>query len=324
MSNFNPFDIEHLIDDESFRLNAAIEAEVKRLETEAYIKQEAQRRLAERQRLAAEASRQVAAENARILEEQRKASALKAQLELEKDKARIKADADIAAAEQHRLAVIAMGEKKAAVFANWIRTAFVVDSHPQAGECVYEILRAGWTQQSLEVEFWKWLDEHGGFSKCPTCGKPPKVVRKNEFTIRLSGQRDVNFQEGLWNAINGNGDLFHSDCQLYNINCCEHLYDFKERKRYVLASYVCVPKPTKSFNVFQMVKEATSRGGIDRFGRSYGPCYDSIKRIQSLNYVPFNPEDPTGAKEKAILESKEKEARIIELRKALQALESTQ
>ena len=76
----------------------------------------------------------------------------------------------------------------------------------------------------FESLFWDKLESYGGFSKCPTCGSIPTIIRyKNKQYLPLRN----NIISIACNRIMTSDDI------IKNIQCCEHLYDFQNRKRYI-------------------------------------------------------------------------------------------
>jgi hypothetical protein len=156
--------------------------------------------------------------------------------------------------------------------------------------------------------FWKYIDTNGGFSKCPTCGNTPKVMRFGECSIRQVGNM-VTCSNPY--SVRCTENLFFIDSYdsppIENIYCCEHLYDFSNKKRYILASKMLAEKPKKEFHT-----------STHQF---YGNVY------KTTSYVEYNPKDPYGEEAKRkqdILEAQkeleETEAKMKALQEKLKGL----
>jgi hypothetical protein len=126
--------------------------------------------------------------------------------------------------------------------------------------------------------FWNYIDRNGGFSKCPTCGNTPKVMRFGECRIRQVGNM-VSCSPYTTRCVENLffGDSYNSP-PIENIYCCEHLYDFSNKKRYILAEKVVFEKPKKEFHT-----------NTHQF---YGNVY------KTTSYVEYNPLDPYGEETK--------------------------
>ena len=324
MSAPNPTDVEDQINAESMQLEAAIQEEMRRQEElaaaaarQAFIQEEAQRRLKERQRLQAEALRNAEAERHRQRNEAARAAQAERDMAAATLAARIKAEADLAAAEAHRQAVIAHGERKAAALASWLLTGH---TWPEGVGAAYakQMGEAGWSKQTLEPEFWRWICEHGGFASCPTCGKQPTVLRK------ATRGSEEHYTEGLWTTWNiSTGD--HRTGDIQSIYCCEHLWDFKERRRYILASKVAGLAASRPFTVILAVPtycngtlEAT-----DRFGVRHAQSPTMVRKAVPADYVPYNPEDPDGSRAEEARRLAERVAQLERLRVQVAALEGS-
>jgi hypothetical protein len=129
-------------------------------------------------------------------------------------------------------------------------------------------------------KFWNYIDRNGGFSKCPTCGNTPKVMRFGKCPIRQVG----NMVTCSGDSVRCVENLFFKDSYdsppIENIYCCEHLYDFSNKKRYILSSKCLIEKPKKEFHV-----------NTHQF---YGNVY------KPTEYVEYNPLDPYGEEAKKI------------------------
>lgn len=79
-------------------------------------------------------------------------------------------------------------------------------------------------EKTNESDFWNYIEEKGGFSRCPTCDSRPKIIRKFEKETRYLNESSL-----PWIDINFNEDFG----EIYNLHCCEHLYDFQDKKRYI-------------------------------------------------------------------------------------------
>ncbi len=132
-----------------------------------------------------------------------------------------------------------------------------------------------WTETDLATAFWKYM-EGEGFATCPSCGNQPYVNRSE--TITDCGKTYINLKEGL----------FPKQCHKYaystvkTLNCCQHLYSFEQKRRYVKVYYFPDCKP---------------------------------------EYAPFNPQDPDGSQTLAAYQQKAKHERIQCLQKSIAAMQ---
>ncbi len=300
MCDSDPTNVEERINAEASRLEAAIEAEVRRIEEQEYIQREARRRIDERYRQRKDAISAVSQRQRELVlaaaaaEAQAKASAAAAA------EARAVAEARLAAEEQHRQAVIAHGERKAAALASWLQTAQAWPLGAHMPAWAGELRGVGWTQQTLEPEFWKWVVEHGGFSSCPTCGQKPTVLRKASRQNPHSNTEEVHYTEGLWSIWEISSHL-HVTGELEHISCCEHLWEFKTRRRLIhLSKMVARPAVVVPLTVItERFETLPGQGGLrgrDAFGREAPFAVGKVRKARTEEYALFNPEDPDGSK----------------------------
>lgn len=147
-----------------------------------------------------------------------------------------------------------------------------------------------------EENFWEYVESNNGFSKCPNCYRTPRVMRFGKCKLLHKGNVTVYDDFCTENIFYVNE---YTSPPIENINCCEHLYDFNTKKRYILASKYLSKKPIKEFHP------------MDR--------YIPHKGIKVVEYVEYDLEDPYGEQAKIIddyikskkeLEEKEKEAKL--------------
>jgi len=149
--------------------------------------------------------------------------------------------------------------------------------------------------------------ENGGFDKCPTCNKAPLIAGKSMQLFStyvfsyssgykyvycydifsdnlLSGSLGNSFEnaiklipdEGYWECSYKHKSIMSS---IERIECCEHLFDIKSRKRYILADKVKYHKSEIiTFNI----------------GYKIGDFTDNIVWENHKKYVEYNPQDPYG------------------------------
>jgi hypothetical protein len=218
--------------------------------------------------------------------------------------ARVNAEAEQAALARRKLAQIEFGEKKAAALAVWINSPMNWDEIQDRQQTVggFSMVGSGWTKESIEPEFWKWVDSHDGFSVCPTCKNTPKVIRK----AYSEQSRAYFYTEGLWKSWEA-GPHGSQYGELISIHCCEHLYEYKTQKRYVLSSAMKLKRGTPTTNF--IVKERAC--GIEK-----------DLRMHEIEYSDYNPDDPLGELAYAEKVKADKLQQIDTLRLQLAALES--
>ena len=330
MSETDSTNVEEQINAEAARLEAAIQEEMRRQEEaarQAYIQKEAQRRiqmrqavLEERQRLQAEALRNAEAERHRQRHEAARAAQAERDAAAALEAARIKAEADLAAAEAHRQSVIAHGKRKAAALASWLQTAHTWPEG-MGWAAAKQMGEAGWSKKTLEPEFWNWVCEHGGFSSCPTCGKQPTVLRK------ATRGSEEHFTEGLWTTWNiSPGNHLTGDIQ--SVHCCEHLWEFSTRRRYISTSkFAAAPCRALPFTtITDRMEVLPGQGGLrgcDQFGREAPPAQGIVRKAREDFYVLYNPEDPHGSKAAEAKRLADRLAQLERLRAQVAALEGS-
>ncbi len=218
--------------------------------------------------------------------------------------ARINAEAEQAALARRKLAQIEFGEKKAAALDVWINSPMnwdEIQDRQQQKVGGFSMVGSGWTKESIEPEFWKWVDSHDGFSVCPTCKNTPKVIRK-----AYSEQSKAYFYtEGLWKSWEA-GPHGSQYGELISIHCCEHLYEYKTQKRYVLSSAMKLKRGTPTTNF--IVKHICGT--------------EKDLRMHEIEYSDYNPEDPLGELAYAEQIKADKLQQIETLRLQLAALEA--
>ncbi len=230
--------------------------------------------------------------------------------------------------ERKRLWQVAMEAQRAASFPSWIEGGcwFSKDRYPLT-------YPTGWNQADLEVAFWDYVSKNGGFPTCPTCGKKPFVNKRNTFASSTSygSITSVAYTEGLWNHYT-RSDLGAVGTILESINCCEHLWELKTKKRYIATCALADASIFGSSVGFRVQEKFSPWGRGEEFGYQadevYVPSagcsrpsyYDKKARPQ---YVLYNPEDPDGSKAKAVAEKAAKDSKIAELRAQLAALEGS-
>lgn len=98
----------------------------------------------------------------------------------------------------------------------------------------------------IEEYFWKYVEENGGFSKCPECGKKPKVYRygncmiKREMDIK---ERDIKlWYEGLFpnkefpyvqKFYGENAKDIDFPIYINHICCCMYIYPWNLKQKLV-------------------------------------------------------------------------------------------
>jgi hypothetical protein len=285
------------------------------------IRAEAERRLKAAEQAVRDAARAQAAAAAREKAELA-AAALRAQAMVEV------AEKAAAEAEQKRLSQIALDACRAASFPGWIDggCVFAQNIYPN----YYPV---GWNRTELEAAFWDYVVKNGGFSTCPSCGKKPFVNRRNSYSSYNSEGGSftaVCYTEGLWNNY-VRQDMGAVMTVVETINCCEHLWDLKTKKRHISLSAVVNPAATATSVGFRVQEKFChwSERGREQFGyqqdEEYGRAgstwrYNKMPRPQ---YVLFDCEDPDGSKAKAAAEEAAKQSKIAELKSQLVALQGS-
>ena len=77
-----------------------------------------------------------------------------------------------------------------------------------------------------EIDFWDYIEENGGFSRCPRCDSRPKIIRKLEKETGKSVDSGKSFDSGKsnkqfdlpWIDVHFNEDFG----EIHNLHCCEH------------------------------------------------------------------------------------------------------
>ncbi len=313
--------IDEKITTETDRLERAIEAEIERMielqrkkAEEEFIRNEAIRRLRERGELLPEHTRALSLraiekerkeKDAEILEQKRKD-----ELELCRHTQRIRAEADVAAQEKLRLLRMIMDERKAAALTVWLQNPCNVDDGSNETKGLY----TGWTNATLEPEFWKMIDSCGGFSKCPTCNSVPLI--SNTYTRHYHGNQTTVYTTGLWCKVPEHCDYTSFNyVGIANISCCEHLFDFKMQRRYVMESAMKIP--IHQSNIVKMISVTTRKPtfAVENTHTSRGQHEQS--------YVLYNKDDPFGEIALAEQERLNKLKQIEQLRAQLELLEQT-
>ena len=171
----------------------------------------------------------------------------------------------------------AITKKSLNEFINWLD----VDNGSLLNFCTHlltpdDIKLYGWNDSYLP-HFWKYIEDIGGFSKCPTCNNIPAVIRS------YNRKRNYRISNPL-NREGGDEKYFHGP--IHSIRCCEHLYFFISKKRYILKNKYKGSNPSKNF--------VTYEPDIKPF----------LKSEIELVYVEYNPEDPYDEKAKVEQERK--------------------
>jgi hypothetical protein len=125
-------------------------------------------------------------------------------------------------------------KEKSDLFNSWIKTGInhSLFAACHARECNDRFYLL-WNKDELISAFWNYINANYGFSKCPSCGKTPNVNRFAEWTHQ--GYKNTSYIEGLI-PVNPPYDG-HNICggsTIKSISCCEHLYDFVQKRRYKL------------------------------------------------------------------------------------------
>lgn len=88
-------------------------------------------------------------------------------------------------------------------------------------------------EEIFDSLFWEYVDKNNGFSICPSCGQTPNISRYGSDPIN-PGSDDGVLVKGLYG--------FHSREKCFvpisSVDCCEHLWDFKTKKRYISLSKI--------------------------------------------------------------------------------------
>lgn len=155
--------------------------------------------------------------------------------------------------------------------------------------------------KEFEEKFWEYIDKNNGFSKCPNCDNKPKVMRmcevKDPSKPLLNYTPDI--YQGLFNIWVDTKYSGVSSGIIENINCCDHLYDFKTKKRYILKNKVVyMANPTALF------------------------FYNSdVYKKTSIEYIEYNSDDPYGEKAKKLADIEELKKNIEEYKEKLRVSE---
>jgi hypothetical protein len=149
--------------------------------------------------------------------------------------------------------------------------------------------------------FWEYIDNNNGFSKCPTCGNIPIVLRSRNYD-------NMRF-EGLFKLVQGTS-IGSTDCgRIDSIQCCEHLYDFTNKKRYILSEkYQCPGKEKVKFYKDDLILK-------------YYRAPEQMKnKVGWPEYVEYIKDDPYGIKSKKLYDISETQNKILSLEKELSVL----
>jgi hypothetical protein len=180
-------------------------------------------------------------------------------------------------------------------------TSYVLHGHDEQ----YRYLNYCMSKKDPEFveKFWNYIDSNNGFSKCPNCGNTPKVMRFGKCTIRQVGNmvtcsdpyRTVCTENLFWI------DQYESP-PIENISCCDHLYDFIYKKRYILASKYLIETPKKEFHV--------------------NTYYFPHQGYKTTSYVEYDPKDPYGEEAKKIQDRLSALSEIEELEARMKVLKN--
>jgi hypothetical protein len=165
-----------------------------------------------------------------------------------------------------------------------------------------------WSQSELEIEFWKYMSEVG-FAKCPTCEKQPHINRY--VTMCYAGKQIYSMQNGLFpNHYMGGGDYIGwGSSVIKTLSCCEHLYDFEKRRRYIKVSALkYCNSPKVKYDICVPIRDC------------YGKYEMKYNADGMPEYALYNSADPDGSLALSAYQTKIKTERITTLQKELEEL----
>jgi hypothetical protein len=133
----------------------------------------------------------------------------------------------------------------------------------------------------IEHLFWEKLETYGGFSKCPTCNSKPSIVS-------FIGKRHTNFRGcAVVNGMKSHPHYFSPfGDSIRTIQCCEHLFDFHQKKRYIKLSKT----PFKDNTFIEKEKYVTFN--LIKDNAIYKICYTKVMSDRELQYeMTDNPKE---------------------------------
>jgi hypothetical protein len=162
--------------------------------------------------------------------------------------------------------------------------------------------------KDFEFSFWEKVTSYNGFSKCPTCKKQPEIL-KDHICIQYGIGLLTFFTEFLYDKSRRIGKI-HTSGRIRSIQCCEHLFDFQEKKRYIKLSST----PFKNNPLIETVKYINIKNINGRKVYSYQipECWEE--------YIPYMETFKT--QETSSEEKIAKELSISKQKKEIQILES--
>jgi hypothetical protein len=180
--------------------------------------------------------------------------------------------------------------------------------------------------KNFEKIFWENLEQYGGFSKCPTCKKEPYVLRIYQGTedYRLFGSLiGVTMSLGL-NKMNKERPRYTSGL-IKSIQCCEHLFDFQQKKRYIKLANT----PFKNNPLIETTKYASIfllNGKLSLFTKDINRIQNPKEWNDYINWEEYIPYIETFKTQETSSEENEakkiaKELNISKQKKEIQILE---
>jgi hypothetical protein len=130
----------------------------------------------------------------------------------------------------------------------------------------------------IEDLFWEKLETYGGFSKCPACNSTPLII--NLFP---NGRFQLYRDFAIVSKRNKSVYISSFGESIKSIQCCEHLFDFHQKKRYIKLNKT----PFKD-NKFIEITKYVSKNIIDNESTIYTVTRKYIQEnLQyELNYDP--------------------------------------
>jgi hypothetical protein len=245
------------------------------------------------------------------------AAAAKAEEERKVEVARKEA-AEKAEAERKRLEAYA--KEKEEYFQKWIRDGADYSTHAliYARQCNNKFYIYWGNKDELASAFWKYIEQAGGFSKCPSCGQVPHINRTtSQYCYGMPNNYATGFTEGLFHKLTWDQSQASIQTKIQTISHCDHLFDYEQTRRYIKVSalkYFDTPKVK-----YQVCcKIGRSAHGHDEMGYT-DKTYINPDCIPE--YTLYNVDDPDGSAALTTHQQKVKIARIEELQMLIAAMQ---
>ena len=129
---------------------------------------------------------------------------------------------------------------------------------------------------------WDYVKDNGGFLNCPTCNKVPEFVGYFDtgYRPKFEEYRSTYDLFELYNVTGWEGRITgKKSIKVERLECCEHMFDIKSKKRYIKPSSV-------KYFLGEPIK-------FQKSSRIWAPAEFYS---QTEKYIEYNPEDPNGEK----------------------------